>query len=49
MSKLVLNKGPRNTLLIVAIATIAAFALNYIIREGERIKQENELLAYEVW
>ncbi len=49
MSKFYLKKTPRNALLIIAIATVAAVAFNYIIREGERIKQENELLSYEVW
>ncbi len=33
--------------LVVAAATAVAFA--YIIKEGQRIKMENELLAYEVW
>lgn len=49
MSKFYLKKAPRNALLIVAIVTVAAVAFTYIVREGERIKQENELLSYEVW
>ena len=32
-----------------AITAITAAAVVYVIREGQRIKTENELLAYEVW
>ncbi len=32
-----------------AITALTAFACMYIIKEGERIKIENELLSYEVW
>lgn len=36
--------------LIFFVASVAAAALVYItIKEGHRIKQENELLDYEVW
>jgi hypothetical protein len=32
-----------------AIAAITTAAVIYVIKEGKRIKVENELLAYEVW
>jgi hypothetical protein len=33
----------------LAITAITAAACIFIIKEGQRIKIENELLAYEVW
>ena len=42
------NKG-RSAFYFLAIAAITAAACIFIIKEGQRIKIENELLAYEVW
>ena len=36
-------------LYFVAAATITAVAFAYLVKEGQRIKIENELLSYEVW
>lgn len=49
MSRVVLNKKSRNAFYFVAIATLTALAFTFVIKEGQRIKKENELLAYEVW
>jgi hypothetical protein len=42
------NKG-KGAFYFLAITAIAAAACIYIIKEGQRIKIENELLEYEVW
>jgi hypothetical protein len=46
------NKGKkkgRGTFYFFVITAITAAAVVYVIKEGKRIKVENELLAYEVW
>ena len=42
------RKG-RSAFYFLAIAAITAAACVFIIKEGQRIKIENELLDYEVW
>ncbi len=42
------RKG-RSAFYLLAITAITAAACIFIIKEGQRIKIENELLAYEVW
>jgi hypothetical protein len=52
MSKPGDNKGkkkPGSTFYFFVITAITAAAVVYVIKEGKRIKVENELLAYEVW
>jgi hypothetical protein len=43
------KKKSSNAFYFLAIAAITAAACIFIIKEGQRIKIENELLAYEVW
>jgi hypothetical protein len=43
------RKKGRGTFYFLAITAITAAACIFIIKEGQRIKIENELLAYEVW
>jgi len=43
------KKKGKSALYFFAITAITAAACIYIIKEGQRIKIENELLAYEVW
>ncbi len=43
------NKKGKSVLYFFAVTAITAFACMYIIKEGRRIKVENELLSYEVW
>ena len=43
-----MKKG-RRAFYFLAITAITAAACIVIIKEGQRIKIENELLAYEVW
>lgn len=33
----------------MTVAAVAVLAFVFIIKEGQRIKMENELLSYEVW
>lgn len=33
----------------MTVAAVTALAFVFIIKEGQRIKMENELLSYEVW
>ncbi|MEO6221468.1 MAG: hypothetical protein ABIO81_13630 [Ginsengibacter sp.] len=49
MSNSSFNKKAKSALYFMAIVTITALAFTFIIKEGNRIKMENELLAYEVW
>ncbi len=44
-----INKNSRSVFYFMAITAITAIAFIFIIKEGQRIKVENELLAYEVW
>ncbi len=43
-----IKKG-KGILYFFAITAITAVACIYLIKEGQRIKIENELLSYEVW
>jgi len=43
-----MKKG-RKSLYFFAATAITAVAFIYLVREGQRIKVQNELLAYEVW
>ncbi len=43
------KKRAKSGFYFFAITAITAAAVVYVIREGQRIKMENELLAYEVW
>ena len=43
------SKKGRSAFYFLAITVITAAACIFIIKEGQRIKIENELLAYEVW
>ena len=43
------KKKGKSVLYFFAITAITAAACVYIIKEGQRIKIENELLAYDVW
>jgi hypothetical protein len=43
------KKKGSNAFYFLAITAITAAACVFIIKEGQRIKVENELLAYEVW
>ncbi|MDE3214570.1 MAG: hypothetical protein KGM98_15180 [Bacteroidota bacterium] len=43
------KKKSSGALYFLAFTAITAVAAIYIIKEGERIKKENELLSYEVW
>ena len=43
------KKKGKSALYFFAITAVTAAACVFIIREGQRIKIENELLSYEVW
>jgi hypothetical protein len=43
------KKKSTSTFYFLAFAAITAVATLYLIKEGKRIKNENELLSYEVW
>lgn len=43
------KRKTKNAIYFFALTAIAAAACVYVIKEGRRIKKENELLAYEVW
>jgi hypothetical protein len=43
------NKKSKSVLYFFAFTAITTAALILIIKEGQRIKVENELLSYEVW
>jgi hypothetical protein len=43
------SKKGKGVLYFFAITALTAFACIYVIKEGQRIKIENELLSYEVW
>ena len=43
------DKKAKTILYFFAATAVTAAALVFIIREGQRIKIENELLSYEVW
>jgi hypothetical protein len=43
------KKKAKGTIYFFAAAAFTAAALIFIIKEGQRIKIENELLSYEVW
>ncbi len=43
------RKRPKGAIYFFAASAITAAAFIYLIKEGQRIKIENELLSYEVW
>lgn len=43
------SKKGKGLFYFFAITAVTAVAFMYIIKEGDRIKIENELLSYEVW
>lgn len=43
------KKKGKNAFYFFAVTAIAAAACVFIVKEGRRIKIENELLSYEVW
>lgn len=43
------KRQAKSAFYFVAIAAVTAVAFAFIIKEGQRIKMENQLLAYEVW
>lgn len=49
MSESFLNKKTRKAFYFIAITALTAIAFTFVIKEGQRIKMENELLSYEVW
>ena len=49
MSNTGTKRKAKSALYFVAIATVTAVAFVFIVKEGQRIKMENQLLAYEVW
>lgn len=42
-------KNLKRLMLITTATIVTAAAVYMIIKEGQRIKEENELLSYEVW
>ncbi|MDQ6844815.1 MAG: hypothetical protein M3Z92_10750 [Bacteroidota bacterium] len=49
MTTRLINKKAKGAFYFMAMAALTAIACVFIIKEGRRIKMENELLAYEVW
>lgn len=49
MAEPFINKKTRSAFYFIAIAALTAIAFTFVIKEGQRIKMENELLSYEVW
>ncbi|MEP6583343.1 MAG: hypothetical protein ABJA90_03710 [Ginsengibacter sp.] len=49
MAKKNVKRKAKSALYFMTLATVTALAFVFIIKEGKRIKMENELLAYEVW
>lgn len=43
------RKKAKGVFYFLAITAITAAACVFVIKEGQRIKIENELLSYEVW
>ncbi|MGN6601237.1 MAG: hypothetical protein ACTHK8_02235 [Ginsengibacter sp.] len=43
------NSSAANAVFFVATAVIVAAAVYVTIQEGRRVKEENKLLAYDVW
>ena len=43
------KKKTRTAFYFIAITALTAIAFTFVIKEGQRIKMENELLSYEVW
>ena len=43
------KKKTKSAFYFFVITAVTAAACVFIIREGQRIKNENELLSYEVW
>ena len=49
MEKTNIKRKTKSAFYFMTVATVTALAFVFIIKEGRRIKMENELLAYEVW
>lgn len=49
MAEQLINKKTRTAFYFIAITVLTAVAFTFVIKEGQRIKMENELLSYEVW
>ena len=43
------KKKGRSTLYFLAVALVTAAIVVITIKEGDRVREENELLSYEVW
>ena len=49
MSNLKKSKKAKSAFYFFAITAVTAAACVFILKEGRRVKIENELLSYEVW
>lgn len=49
MSNTGTKRKAKSAFYLVAIAAVTTVAFVFIVKEGQRIKLENQLLAYEVW
>lgn len=49
MQEQLINNKTRTVFYFIAITALTAIAFTFVIKEGQRIKMENELLSYEVW
>lgn len=49
MAKSKTTRKAKNAFYFMTVAAITTLAFLFIVKEGQRIKKENELLAYEVW
>ena len=49
MAKSNSKRKTKSAFYFMTVAAVAALAFVFIIKEGQRIKMENELLSYEVW
>ncbi len=49
MAKSNTKRKAKSAFYFISVAAVTALAFVFIIKEGQRIKMENELLAYEVW
>lgn len=49
MAKTNTKRKAKSAFYFMTVAAVTALAFVFIIKEGQRIKMENELLSYEVW
>ncbi len=49
MAKSITLRKGKSAFYFITVAAVTALAFVFIIKEGQRVKMENELLAYEVW